>query len=69
MIAVHWIDEYPEKNWFGNGIEVWQPIKDAVASDFMFTDRVLCRCAHVTTSMVLQANELETVSIIVPIVK
>ena len=51
MVQVHWIEDHPNKDWFGTEIQVWQPIQDAVASDYILTDNIVCRCAQVTTKI------------------
>ncbi len=60
IVQVHWIEDHPNKDWFGTEIQVWQLVQDAVASDYIFTDNIVCRCAQVTTKIMFQTNESRT---------
>ena len=43
LVAVHWLQEHPHKNWFGNGLEMWQALTDDITTAYVFVSNVYCR--------------------------
>ena len=60
LVAVHWLQEHPHKNWFGNGLEVWQALTDGITTAYVFVSNVYCRCAYVVWA---RSHRLLTISL------
>lgn len=68
FIAVNWLKEHPEKNWFNQPVEVWRKFHTCGHIDAYITvSDVLCRCAHVTEVVEFRQGYKEAVTIIIPL--
>ena len=68
VAAIHYLDERPNKEWFGTPTEVWQKAVNCSEINAYVTLRdIMCRCAYVTKQVRFGLQLVENITAVVPI--
>ena len=68
MSAVSWLKDHPNRNWFGQPIEVWRKFSEGRYPDtFVSVSNIVCRCAHLTEDIEFHYGYKETVTTVIPL--
>lgn len=68
LVAINWLEEHPQKNWFHPPIEVWRNfLPCSLTESFIPVSNITCRCAYIENMIKFNRVLEEIVTVVVPL--